>query len=331
MSIHRNGLVMANIMKNHLVSIVVPIHNVIAYLEDAVESAVGQSYKNIEIVLVDDGSNDFCSTVCDQYALSDNRTIVIHKNHDGPSGARNCGIDVCSGDYLAFLDSDDYYSLSMIEKLVEQISRYNVDIVVCNIHEVDEIGRNARQLYAPLQNNIYSKKEALLELIGKNERTHTVVWNKLYSRHLWNTVKFPVGKIHEDTFVMHWVFDNASTVVTIEDALYYHRIRKGSIMTTRRANSYACSIEAMIDFLDFWVQKHNDIGIRKMDLQCFEAIRTSYWNGYYRNREVQNAVKYYKEKYKSLHCRDSFTRFRLFLFWICPPVERVINYFHRTF
>lgn len=315
---------------NYFVSVIVPIYKVLAYLQEAIHSTINQEYRNVEIILVDDGSPDKCPEICDEYILKDERIITIHKMNGGLSDSRNYGLELAYGDYIAFLDSDDYFAPTMISRLVETAAEKRADIVVCNIDEIDEAGNRTKlSSYYRLNDATYSRDGALIELTGNKERTMTVTWNKLYKKTLWDGIRFPVGKIHEDVFTTYKLLNASNLVATVQDSLYIHRIRPGSIMTTRKANSYQCAIEALMNLLGFFVDKEIKQAIINTDLNCFEAIKSAYWNGYYDTPEIKHLVSEFRKKYGRAANRSALVRFRMNLFWRCPVAERIFYLAYR--
>lgn len=232
-------------MNETLVSIIIPIYKVEKYINKCVDSVINQTYKNLEIILVDDGSPDECPQICDAYAKKDDRITVIHKLNGGLSSARNAGLDVCKGEYICFVDSDDYVSSSYIEKMYEAIVKYKADMVICGVELVDEN-------YNILVNNDYSLKP---ELISKNEVVdrlfepknvpYVVAWNKMYSRKIWDNLRYPLGKIHEDEFVAYDILKNSSNgIYLLDDKLYFYMQRQSSIMGSLQTN------EKLLDAVD---------------------------------------------------------------------------------
>lgn len=212
---------------SELISVIIPIYKVEEYLDECITSVVNQTYKNLEIILVDDGSPDNCPIMCDAWAEKDERIRVIHKPNGGLSDARNAGIDIAKGDYIAFVDSDDYIKPDMFEKLYNALSKENADISACGI--VNCIGEN-KNVWGCM--DVAGNSEEILELLY-NEASYPVsAWNKLYSRKCWENLRFPVGKICEDAFTTYQLIDNAEKIVMIPDALYCYRIRPESIMTS---------------------------------------------------------------------------------------------------
>lgn len=212
------------------ISVIVPVYNVEQYLEECLHSIVNQTYWNLEIILVDDGSTDKCPEICDRYARKDDRINVIHKENGGLSDARNAGMEIMSGDYVVFVDSDDYIAVDMIEGLAQIACEYNADIVECGFiktessatHPIASRGEND----APPR--VYSEEQALESLML--HELQQVVWNKLYSAPVINGINFETDRINEDEFWTYQVFGRAGKVASIERDLYFYRQQPGSIM-----------------------------------------------------------------------------------------------------
>lgn len=211
---------------NDLISIIIPVFKVEDYLDECVTSVVSQTHKNLEIILVDDGSPDNAPQMCDAWAEKDSRIRVIHKANGGLSDARNAGLEIASGDYIAFVDSDDYIQTDMLEKLLAALMRTNSDIAACGIQNFGASqGTWGCQDFVGTPEQIYEKLY--------NETAYPVAaWNKLYCRDCWKTLRFPVGKICEDTFTTYQLIHNAKRIAMIPEALYCYRIRPESIMTS---------------------------------------------------------------------------------------------------
>jgi len=317
-------------MKSPLVSVIVPVYKVYAFLQKAVDSVIGQTCRMLEVLLVDDGSPDSCPEVCDEYLVTDARIITVHKTNGGLSDARNFGLELFSGQYVAFLDSDDYYAETALARLTETAMAQNADMVVCSVAEIDEVGNGIQKSsYVPLGESLYASESALLELTAKRERTMTVVWDKLYRRELWYGVRFPVGKIHEDVFTTYKLMAASVRIATIPDPLYMHRIRGGSIMTTRKAWSYQCAMEALTELLDFFVAGEMCVCARNTDVHCFEQMKSAYWSGYWQDPGVSGAVSCYRRRYGHMEYRERLTQIRMNLFGVSPLLERVADLLYR--
>ncbi len=212
---------------DNLISVIVPIYNVEQYLNECIESIVNQTYKNLEIILVDDGSPDNCAKICDNWKERDYRIKVIHKKNGGLSDARNAGLDIARGDFISFIDSDDWIDLKMYEILLDVILKENAEICACGIMEcltsgyrkvkVEKINGSNEQIYKMLYNDTIYPVSA---------------WNKLYRKECWSSLRFPIGKICEDAFTTYKLIDQASKIVQIDAPLYFYRIRENSIMTS---------------------------------------------------------------------------------------------------
>lgn len=211
---------------SELISVIIPVYKVEKYLDECIASVVSQTHQNLEIILVDDGSPDSCPQMCDAWAEKDLRIRTIHKANGGLSDARNAGLEIASGDYIAFVDSDDFIQPDMLEKLLAALLRTESDIAACGIQNFGASqGAWGCQDFVGTPEQIYAKLY--------NETTYPVAaWNKLYRRSCWQTLRFPVGKICEDTFTTYQLIHHASRIVMIPEALYCYRIRPESIMTS---------------------------------------------------------------------------------------------------
>lgn len=211
---------------SRLISVIIPVYKVEAYLDECVASVVSQTHKKLEIILVDDGSPDNCPAMCDSWAQKDSRIKVIHKKNGGLSDARNAGLEIASGDYVAFVDSDDCIEPDMLEKLLSALLRTDSDIAACGIRNFGAAkGIWGCQDFVGTPEQIYAKLY--------NETAYPVAaWNKLYRRSCWEALRFPVGKLCEDTFTTYQLIHNAKRIAMIPEALYCYRIRPESIMTS---------------------------------------------------------------------------------------------------
>lgn len=218
-----------------LISIIIPVYNVEAYLKQCVESVLKQQYKNIQIILVDDGSTDGCGELCDMFQKEDDRIEVIHQRNKGLSVARNRGLDAAKGKYIAFIDSDDYVAESFISGLYKMLIQYDAQIACCNYI------CSKKDINFPRKNKsgvrILSSRMMLKEWHGKYKKVETVVWNKLYRKELFSAgneiIRFPEGRNHEDVCVTHRLVARSTKTVITEQKLYFYRKRKDSIVGRR--------------------------------------------------------------------------------------------------
>ena len=211
-----------------LISVIVPIYNVEKYLDRCVDSIINQTYKNLEIILVDDGSPDNCPQMCDDYAKKDSRIKVVHKENGGLSDARNVGMKVATGEYVSFIDSDDYVSLDFYETLLETIVDNDSDIVECGVVKFYE-NEKFDKYNDDLKVTNYDTVDALDGLINENPfKQH--VWNKLYKSNIALDIPYAVGKLNEDEFWTYQIFGKAKKVTRINKTMYYYFQRGSSIM-----------------------------------------------------------------------------------------------------
>lgn len=211
-----------------LISVIVPIYNVEKYLQRCVDSIINQTYRNLEIILVDDGSLDNCPKMCDDYAEKDSRIKVVHKENGGLSDARNVGMEVATGEYVSFIDSDDYISLDFYETLLETIVDNDSDIVECGVVKFYE-NEKFDKYNDDLKVTNYDTVDALDGLISESPfKQH--VWNKLYKSSVALDIPYAVGKLNEDEFWTYQIFGKAKKVTRIYKTMYYYFQRGSSIM-----------------------------------------------------------------------------------------------------
>ena len=213
---------------NPLISVIVPIYNVEKYLARCVDSIVNQTYKNLEIILVDDGSPDRCPQMCDEYAEKNSRIKVVHKKNGGLSDARNVGMAVATGEYISFIDSDDYVSDDFFECLLDVMNKENSDIAECSVVKLYEDNR-FDEFSDDLSVKTYDTQDAMSALIAENP-FHQHVWNKLYKTELVRDIPYAVGKLNEDEFWTYQVFGRANKVSKLNKTMYYYFQRNSSIM-----------------------------------------------------------------------------------------------------
>ena len=216
----------------NLISVIVPVYNVEKYINKCVDSIINQTYKDLEIILVNDGSLDNGAKICDDYAVEDSRIKVIHKKNGGLSDARNVGIDVATGIYIMFVDSDDYIEINMVELMHSRILTDKSDMVLCNFKFVNENGESdvKKNMSSPIRNEILTKEQAQGKLCADNYYYYVVAWNKLYKKKLFDEIRFPYGKIHEDEFIVHLIINKCETISYMDDFLYNYLQRSDSIM-----------------------------------------------------------------------------------------------------
>ena len=214
-----------------MVSIIIPVYNVLPYLKESLDSAVNQTYKDLEIIIVDDGSTDGSASVCDSYK-TDPRVKVVHQENKGLSGARNTGLDLAAGDYIYFLDADDAILPEMIQTMVDGIEKSGTDVSVCGYNAVNSkgilAGKKAKrfQSFRIYEEETVTKEDVIKNIIGKYR---SCVWNKLYRKEIWDNIRFPEGHVFEDVWVLPEVLDVTGRIHLIPQSLVLYRKRPDSI------------------------------------------------------------------------------------------------------
>ncbi|MFA9376694.1 MAG: glycosyltransferase family 2 protein [Lachnotalea sp.] len=236
---------------NELVSVIVPIYNVENYIRRCINSIINQNYTNLEIILVDDESPDKCPEICEEYRDIDKRIKVIHQKNAGLSGARNAGIKVAKGEYIAFVDSDDFIDAEFIRILYQAIKDTKSDIAMCKYEYVK--GDHMTQSKKPGENTVYTGVEMIENMYSLDGAFFIVAWNKLYRITLFDTICYPKGRIHEDEATTHRLYYEAKQAVFVDRFLYGYFVG-GESITRKKFNrnrlDWAWSVEQRLDFLE---------------------------------------------------------------------------------
>ena len=299
-------------MVNPLISVIVPIYKVEQYLDECIVSIVNQTYTNLEILLVDDGSPDRSPEICDQWKEKDNRIQVIHKVNGGLADARNAGLDVMHGEYVLFVDSDDYLHPEMVQKLYDGIKSTSADICMC---KADKINKTEQMYYIPDLKEPYTLegKAIMKSFLYYRNNMNTGVWNKLFSAKLFSEVRFVKGTIMEDYMLYGSLYLQTKKVHVIPDALYYYRMRVGSIshMKPKKGSYFRIDISDRIaellkqaNYTDKKAMKHfqmlaryiivNDLiryNASKQDILDVVKELRQYSKGIWSNPEVSRSFK----------------------------------------
>ena len=286
--------------KKPLVSVIIPVYNVAPFLREALDSVLGQTYKELEILVVDDGSTDGSGRICDEYR-KDSRVIVVHQDNHGLSHARNVGLDRMTGEFVCFLDSDDALEPEFVELLLESLMKEKADISVCRytIHGTDGRMQDSRERkrkkhaeYPSLEQGSYSRVEALRALV--EFRLNSSVWNKLYRESLWDKIRFPEGHNYEDLDTVYKVLDICTSVFITDRCLYLYRERPGSIthtLTKKNRDDW----EAAYFHLQEYVVWHTREIFSDTNADCIRLIRLNGLMVDYANatagQDVRNELK----------------------------------------
>ena len=231
-----------------LISIIIPVYKVEKYLEKCIQSVINQTYENLQIILVDDGSPDNCGKICDEYAKKDHRIEVIHKSNGGLSDARNKGLEMAKGEYIGFVDSDDYIEADMYEVLYNLLKQYNADVSICNFYTVSQGKISIKNADNGI--NEYNRIEILKEiLLDKNIQSYA--WNKLYKKELFDEIKYPIGKKYEDIGTTFYLLEKCNKVVVTGKSEYYYINRQDSIINNVTESTITDYIELIIQRYDY--------------------------------------------------------------------------------
>ena len=233
-----------------LISIIVPIYNVEQFLDECIKSILEQTYKNLEVILCDDGSTDSCPQICDKYAKIDPRIHVVHKDNGGLSDARNAGIDIATGDYITFIDSDDFINKNMISYLYNSLKENDADMACCQRQEVD-IKSLPIQKKRRFKTFILDGNKECMKSFFCNSQMDTVAWGKLYKYSMFKNVRYPVGKYNEDVFTTYKIVAQCKKIFVGKRQYYNYRIRPSSIMTSIFTEKHLDAIKGNVERAKF--------------------------------------------------------------------------------
>ena len=308
-------------MEEELITVVVPIYRVEKYLVKCIDSIIEQSYKNIELILVDDGSPDKCPQICDEYKNKDSRIKVIHKQNGGLSDARNEGLKIATGEWITFIDSDDYVGINFLEKLYSSATSVGADISICDYQAVsDDTGIEKEETNIEVFNNV----KCLEEMYHPQKHgMEFVAWGKLYRTALFkkNKIEYPVGKIHEDTFTTYKLIYVAKEIAFTNCVEYFYRKRENSIMTSTFSLKRLTILDATEEACEFFLKRNEqklfDLAVnalfRKFINLYIELINYDFGSVSVRNEEQRRLIKRFNENYNKYMRKSNLdTKHKLF-------------------
>ena len=293
-----------------VISIIVPVYKVEAYLSRCIESILNQTFRDFELILVDDGSPDRCGTICDRYALSDTRIKVIHKENGGLSDARNAGLKAAEGEYLAFVDSDDFIAEDMYQTLLRELKASGADFIKSDFLQVSDV-ETLKETETRYTVSVYTPLQAIADFMETeySSRKHmkSTVWDGLYRRNVFYddnqlAVTFPKGKINEDTYIFPEIVFRAKKIAHVSQAFYYYYIREGSITSSKITESEINSAD-LWDHVDHIVSRHT----QKYKKSCAFNRATRY-------------LQILKRVYHSPYQAEYFSSLRKKLLASCPDI-----------
>ena len=277
-----------------LVSVIIPVYKAEKYLPMCVDSVLNQSYRNLEVILVDDGSPDNCPAICDEYAQKDNRIRVIHQKNAGLSMARNAGLDICTGDYITFVDSDDALHVDFVARLLAACEESGAEIAVGDFMKATP-AEYLPKTAAPLENKpvrVVDGREANMMLYRRPEWVRMITaWGKLYRREVFASERFPVIKLHEDEALVYKLLYGCPKVALVDAPLYFYTDNPNGMM----ANRFTLEQMTMLEILDERLAFYRENG------ETGDLIRFT------QNRQFMFAAAYYRQ---ALHYAPKEWRFR---------------------
>jgi glycosyltransferase involved in cell wall biosynthesis len=273
------------------ISIIIPVYNVEErFLYNCIESIINQIYKDIEIILVDDGSTDNSGFICDEFAKKDNRIIVIHQNNVGLAAARNTGLDASTGDFISFIDCDDFINPSMLKDLINTAIQYNVDIVQCGFVKLDEDFKNITPEIFEFSIQIIEQNKAL-EYFYKDYILSSVMWDKLYRKNVFSKHRFPSGQYQEDAFILSNIYAETDTNIIVINKTYYHYLQRQNSKFHQKydLNFMESSFKSYKNRMDVALSLNNiklfKIASNQLASDLFQYYRLIYQNNIKGNKE----------------------------------------------
>lgn len=298
------------------ISIIIPIYNAEKYLKKCLNSVIGQTYQNLEIIAVDDGSTDLSGAICDQYAQKDSRIYVIHKQRGGVCSARNAGLDVATGECIAFIDNDDFIWLEMYEQLLNNMIIYDAEISMCSymLYYGNEITVPEKKKEVKILKNIDA-----LKILHTNERIDMIVpWNKLYKKELFEGIRYPIERIFDDEFVTYRLLWKARKICFSNQKFYYFRQREDSVTHTLILKKYTDYLDALIERNHFFRTEVLDNMLTEEDNRfCMEEL----CNIHFRTDCPKEQKRYYHQKYIEFYSQCNLKKELPFIkrcrYWAC--------------
>lgn len=290
-------------MEQPLISIIIPVYKVEKYLEKCIKSVLNQTYSNLQIILVDDGSPDNCGEICDKYANIDKRIEVIHKKNGGLSDARNVGLKAATGEYIGFVDSDDYVSKDMFQTLYNTLINTNSDVSICNFYTV--VG--GKNIVKNLDNGIeiYSKIDILKEIL-LDKKIQSYAWNKLYKKELFKNIEYPVGKKYEDIGTTFYLLEKCDKIAVTGSPEYYYLTREDSIVNNATKETVIDYIELISDRYDYINKKYEELK-KYNDYYITRILLTAFTDAYYLNDNSEKfltVLNNFFDKVKEIFCNN---------------------------
>ena len=284
-----------------LISVIVPVYKVEKYLNRCIDSILGQTYKDFELILVDDGSPDNCGRICDEYAEKDSRIHVIHKKNGGLSDARNAGLDWAfehsDSEWIAFVDSDDWIPNDSLSILYNSAINNNADLSFGLYQRFDDETyyqvdySDSRGIITKYE--FWGKRYSLSGYCGFNESScASIACGKLYSKSLFENTRFEKGRLHEDEFILHKIINNCNKIMCVDKLVYYYYQRSDSIMGTR-------NLKSAIDYITAYVNRYSYFRSQKDNIDYFTELSLIY---------IDYMIDFYSSIYNKCEKNDEVVR-----------------------
>ena len=293
------------------ISVIVPVYNVEQYLERCVDSIINQTYKNLEIILVNDGSTDNSGQLCDELAKKDDRIRVIHKKNGGLSDARNVGIDEAEAELVGFIDSDDYIDEDMYEVLINNLKAANADLSMCGHYDVYN---NVPESQVSDKKTWELSTQEAIKMVMEAKILSVTAVNKLYKKSLFSELKFEIGKIAEDAFIMIKLLDKCNKIVATNEKKYYYVHRENSITTQKFSLKFLNVIEAYEQNKEIILEKYpelKEVAQMRMNWAYFYVLDRLLLDKEYNDKKLENKlISYLKDHSKGILTDSLFTKGR---------------------
>lgn len=255
------------------ISVIVPVYNIAGYVDKCISSLVAQTYENLEILLVDDGSTDESGRICDAWATKDARITVFHKENGGLSDARNYALDRMNGEWIGFVDGDDWVHPHMFALLLGAARANDAQMASCSYTR--ENPEEFRRML--LAEEIPVRTVSGLEALNDLRITNVMAWNKLYRRSLFENLRYPKGRCHEDEFLAHYLLDRCEKIAVVDCPLYFYENRGGSIMRTMSKERLGDVLAGYQDRITYTEKKRYETAhLNAVSLYCNYCLKTYY-------------------------------------------------------
>ena len=307
------------------ISVIIPVYKVEEFLNSCVESIVNQTYQNLEIILVDDGSPDNCPNLCDEWAKKDERVKVVHKKNGGLSSARNAGLEIMTGDYVLFVDSDDSIHSQSCEILLNNLEKNDADISMASFRNVYSLTGLKHKTYKleKIKTEIFEDKDVFELIFNKKIPMVMVAWMKLYKREIFKDLRFEEGKLHEDEFIIHKTFSLCKKLAYTNLPLYNYLQRQNSIIKSSFSEKRLHILEALENRIEF-TKENKPQYEREIILQYMKICILCYYRAKWAKFDV-SILENIKKKIDNYY-EKGYTNLIVKMFYKHPKITEKIIY-----